>query len=71
MMIATGRVEGERGLAAEPKVAQFVEARATDHQALGGGVGSELAGIEGGQDLLDIEGLDAMSELWFFIGDGK
>jgi hypothetical protein len=71
MMIATGRVEGERGLVAEPKVAQFVEARATDHQALGGGVGIELAGIEGGQDLLDIESLDAMSELLLFIGDGK
>ena len=49
-------------------MAQFVEAGATDHQTLGGREGVELAGVEGGEDFLDVEGFEAVSQLLFFIG---
>ena len=67
-MSAAGGLEAEVVLVGEPLVAQFVEAGATDHEALGGGGGVELAGVEGGEDVLDVEGLGAMSELFFFMG---
>ena len=67
-MVAARGLKGEGTLAAEPQMAQFVEAGATDHQALGGGEGIELAGVEGREDLLDVEGLEAVSQLLFFIG---
>lgn len=67
-MVAPGGLEGEGVPAAEPEMAQFVEASATDHQALGGGAGIELAGVEGREDLLDVEGLETVSQWLFFIG---
>lgn len=68
MMIPAGGLESEVVLVAKPLMAQFVEASAADHQALGGGGGVELAGIEGGQDLLDVERLDPVNQLFLFIG---
>jgi hypothetical protein len=50
---------------------QFVEAGAAEHQSLGGGSGVELADVEGGEDLLDVEGLETVSQLLFFIGAGR
>lgn len=71
MMIATGGLEGEVLLMSEPLMAQFVEARAADHQPLGGSRGIQLAGVESGQDFLDVESSDPVSELLLFIGDEK
>ena len=68
MMIAAGGLEGEGVFVGEPLMAQFVEPGAAEHQALGGSGGIELAGVEGGQDWLDVEGLDTVSELFLFIG---
>ena len=55
----------------EPLVTQFIEPGAANHQPLGGGGGVELAGIEGGEDVLDVEGGNAVSELFLFIGAGR
>jgi hypothetical protein len=67
-MVAARGLEGEGALVSEPVMAQFVEAGAADHKALRGDAGIELAGIEGGEDFLGVEGGDAVSELLFFIG---
>ena len=40
-------------------------------EALGGGGRLELARVEGGQDFLDVEGLDPVSELFLFIGAAR
>lgn len=56
VVIATRELEGEGFFVGEPLMAQFVAARATEPQALGGGGGIQLAGIEGGEDFLDVEG---------------
>ena len=47
---------------------QFIEPGAADHQPYGSGGSIELAGIEGGEDFLDVEGRDAVGELLLFIG---
>jgi hypothetical protein len=46
---------------------QFIETGAPDQEAFGGGVGVELAGVEGFQDLLDVERRGAPRELFLFI----
>jgi hypothetical protein len=51
-------------------VAQAVELSGADMQALGGGRRVELAGVEGSQDFLDVDGWNAMDELLFFIQGG-
>jgi hypothetical protein len=56
--------------ATEPLVAQFIEARAPDHQPLGGGSGVQLASVAGGEDFLDVERRNAVGELFLFIGAG-
>ena len=67
-MIAAGGLEGKAVLVTEPLMAQFVETGAADHQPFRGGGGIQLAGVESGEDFLDIEGLEAVSELFFFMG---
>jgi hypothetical protein len=52
-------------------MAQFVEPGAADHEPLGGGGRIELARVEGGEDFLDVEELDPMSELSLFILAGR
>lgn len=66
-MIAAGRLRGEAGLVGEPLMAQFIEAGASDQEAFGGGGGIELAGVEGFEDLLDVERRGAPGELLLFI----
>ena len=66
-VIAAGRLGGKSGLVLEPLVAQAVELGGADVQALGGGQRIQLAGVEGGEDFLNVEGRDAMSELGLFI----
>jgi hypothetical protein len=46
---------------------QFIETGASDQEAFGGGVGVQLAGVEGFEDLLDVEWRGATSELFLFI----
>jgi hypothetical protein len=46
---------------------QFIEPGSANHQAFGGGVGVQLAGVEGFEDLLDIERRRAPGELFLFI----
>jgi hypothetical protein len=66
-VVATGGSQLKAGAVLEPLMAQLVETGRTDHEPLGGGEGVERAVIEGGEDLLDVEGRDAVSELLFFI----
>jgi hypothetical protein len=70
-VIATGGGHSERVLVHEPLVTQLIKPGAADHQALGGGGGVELARVEGGEDVLDVEGGNAVSELFLFIGAGR
>ena len=70
VVIAAGRLRGEAGLVGEPLMAQFIEAGASDQEPFGGGVGIELAGVEGFEDLLDVERRGATSELFLFIWAG-
>ncbi len=67
-MVAAGGGQTEGVLVEQPLMAQFVEPGAADHQPLGGGGRVELTRVEGGEDFLDIEELDPMSELFLFIG---
>lgn len=67
LMVAAGRSQLETGTVLQPLVAQLVKASGADQQPLGGGEGIERAGIEGGEDFLDIEGGNTVSELFFFI----
>lgn len=71
LVIAPGKLGGKGGLVSEPLVAQAVELRGTDVQTLGGGERVELTGVKGRQDILDVEGRNAMSELELFILDGS
>ena len=48
-------------------MAQAIELGGTQVQALGRGGRIQLAGVEGGEDLLDVEGRDPMGELFFFM----
>lgn len=70
VVIAAGRFGREASLVGEPLMAQFIEAGASDQEAFGGGGGIELAGVEGFEDLLDVERRGAPSELFLFIGAG-
>jgi hypothetical protein len=70
-MVAAGGVQTESLLADQPVMAQFVEPGAADHEPLGGGGRIELARVEGGEDFLDVEELDPMSELSLFILAGR
>ena len=67
LVIAAGRLGGKRRLVLQPLVAQAVELGGAEVQALGGGGRIQLAGVEGGEDFLDVERRDAMSELGLFI----
>jgi hypothetical protein len=67
-MVAAGGGQTEGVLVEQPLMAQFVEPGAADHQPLGGGGRVELTRVEGGEDFLDVEELDPMSELFLFIG---
>lgn len=67
MMIAAGRLGNEAGLVGEPLMAQFIEASASDQEAFDRGGGIELAGVEGFEDLLDVERRGAPRELFLFI----
>jgi hypothetical protein len=67
VMIAAGRLRDEAGLVREPLMTQFIEAGASDQETFGGGVGIELAGVEGFEDLLDVERRGAPRELFLFI----
>jgi len=67
VVIAAGRLGSEAGLVGKPLMAQFIEAGATDQEAFGRGGGIELAGVEGFEDLLDIERRGATGELFLFI----
>jgi hypothetical protein len=68
---AAGGFQGERVLVGAPRMTQFIEPGAADHQPFGGGGGVELAGVEGGEDFLDVESLDPVRELFLFIGAGE
>ena len=68
MVVAAGGLKGPGILVGEPLVTQFVEPGAANHQAFGGCSGIELTGVEGSEDLLDVEGLETVSELFLFIG---
>jgi hypothetical protein len=63
-VIAAGGLAGEGLRVGEPLRAQFVEA---DHPPFGGRGGIALAGVEGGQDGLDVAGSDAVSEGCLFM----
>lgn len=67
VVIAAGRLRDEAGLVREPLMTQFIEPGASDQEAFGGGVGVELAGVEGCEDLLDVERRGAPGELLLFI----
>ena len=62
-----GRLGRKSGFVLQPLVTQAAELGGAEVQALGGGARIELAGVEGGQDFLDVEGRDAMRELRLFI----
>jgi len=66
-VVAAGRGELEAGSVLQPLVAQFIKAGRTDHEPLGGGEGVECAVVEGGEDFLNEECGNAVSELLFFI----
>ena len=51
----------------QPLVAQLIEPGWTDHEPLSGGEGIQGAVVEGGQDFLDVEGRNAVSQLLFFM----
>jgi hypothetical protein len=57
----------ETGAILQPLMAQLVEAGRTDQEPLGGGEGGKRAVVEGGEDFLDEECGNAVSELLFFI----
>jgi hypothetical protein len=63
----TGRFGGEGGFVAQPFVAQPAELGGAEVQALGDGPRIELTGVEGGEDFLDIERGNTVSELGLFI----
>ena len=67
VMMATGRLRGEASLGCEPLMTQFIEAGAPDQEPFGGGGGIELAGVEGCEDLLEVERRGAPRELFLFI----
>ena len=67
VMVAAGAMRRETALVEQPLVAQLIKAGAPDHQAFGGRLGVECAVVEGGEDLLDVECGEAMSQLLFFI----
>jgi len=69
-VIATGRLGRETGFVRQPLMAQFIEAGASDQESFGGRVGIQLTGVEGFEDLLDVERRGAMSELFLFIRAG-
>lgn len=66
-VIATGGCGRESGLVTEPLMAKPVELGRTDVQTLCGREGVELAGVEGGQNFLDVESRNTMDELFFFM----
>jgi len=67
LVIAPGRLGREGGLVVEPLVAQAVELSGADMQALGGGQRVELAGVEGGQNFLNVKSWNTVDELFFFM----
>lgn len=67
-MIAAGGGEFEGGSVLQPLMTQFIEAGRTDQKPLGSRQGVERAVVESGEDFLDVECGNAVSELWFFIG---
>ena len=67
VVIAAGGLGGEGGFVGEPLMAQFIESGPADHQAFGGGGGIQLTGVEGFEDLLDVERWGAPGELFLFI----
>jgi hypothetical protein len=66
-MMAAGGLGGETRLVAQPAVAEAIELGRANMQPLGGGQRVELTSVERGQDFLDIERGNAMSELGLFI----
>ncbi|MBE0540725.1 MAG: hypothetical protein IH623_05010 [Verrucomicrobia bacterium] len=67
VVIAAGRLGCEAGFIGQPLMTQFIEPGAADHQALGRGGGIQLTGVEGGEDLLDVERRGPPGELLLFI----
>ena len=67
-VVAARGLQGEGLFLREPAVAELVEAGGTEVQPLSGGQRVELAGVKGGENFLNVEGRDTMSELSFFIG---
>jgi hypothetical protein len=66
-VIAPGGLGGESGLVAQPVVTETIELSGADVEPLRGGPRVQLAGVEGGENFLDIEGWNSMSELGLFI----
>ena len=64
-MIAARGSEFKGRFVGQPLMAQLVKPSGTDLQARRGGERIELAAIEGGEDFLDVERGDAMSQLLF------
>jgi hypothetical protein len=67
VVIAAGGPECEAGFVGQPLMAQFIESGPADHQAFGGGGGIQLTGVEGCEDVLDVERRGAPGELFLFI----
>ena len=67
LVIPPGSLGSKSGLVLQPWVAQAVELGWAEVRALGGGRRIQLAGVEGGEDFLDVEGRDPMGKLWLFI----
>ena len=65
-MMAAGEAEGEGGGVRQPGRAEAEEVGATDAQELGGGVGIEVAAVEGGERLVEEPQGEAFGELMFF-----
>ena len=70
-VIAAGRQEGKAGFVAQPAVPEPIELRWADMDALSGGQSVELAGVEGGEDFLNVQRRNAMSELFLFMWAAK
>ena len=66
-VVAAGGFGGEGGFVAQPVVAEAIELGRADVQALGGGPGVELTGVERGEDFLNEERRNTMRQLGFFI----
>jgi hypothetical protein len=68
VMVAAGGLGLEGAVVLQPLMAELVEAGRGDEESLRGGGGVESAGVEGGDDFLDVERRDAVSELFLFMG---